>query len=141
MIERASSPVDVDALMARLRARVDQLRQQPIAEVSMKALSVRSSVFINSIEAYANIADQKLQVRTHWPSNIGATFPFNIARIRDLSLKLLAFTFKDQRHVNAAVVSALREQISLNRHLMEQLQLLRAELDEVKASTSVNGTR
>jgi len=140
MIEPFEAPVDVDVLMTRLRARVDQLRHQPIAEVSINALSVRSSVFINSIEAYVNIADQKLQIRTHWPSNIGSTFPFNIGRVRDLSLKLLAFAFKDQRHVNAAVVAALREQISLNRHLIEQVQLLRTEIETVKATKSVNGT-
>lgn len=136
MIESANANVDVDSLMARLRDRVESLRQNPGADVSLGALSLRSSVFINSLEAYTNIADQKLQIRTRWPSNIGATFPFSVPQIRDLSLKLLAFLFKDQRHVNSALVAAWREQTSLNRHLIEQIQLLRCEIEALKATTN-----
>ena len=134
MIESANANVDVDDLMARLRERVDEVRRNPGADISLGALSLRSSVFVNSLEAYTNIADQKLQIRTRWPSNIGATFPFNVPQIRDLSLKLLAFLFKDQRHVNTALVAAWREQTSLNRHLIEQIQLLRAEIEALKAT-------
>jgi O-antigen chain-terminating methyltransferase len=132
-IESSNAEVDVDALMARLRSRVDELRDRPQSQLSISALSLRSSVFINSLEAHANIADQKTQIRTQWPSNIGSTFPFNVPKIRDTSLKLLAFLFKDQRHVNQALVAACREQVNLNRQLIEQLQLLREELETLKA--------
>ncbi len=129
MIESASSGVDVDALMTRLRERVFEIRERPAGHVPPSTLSLRSNVFINSLEAYTNIADLKTQVRTRWPSNIGATFPFNVARLRGVSLKLLAFLFKDQRHVNVALIAALREQTSLNRHLIEQMQMLRDEFE------------
>jgi O-antigen chain-terminating methyltransferase len=136
MIESTNANVDVDELMARLRSRVDELRDRPQSQLSISALSLRSSVFINSLEAHANIADQKTQVRTQWPSNIGSTFPFNVPKIRQASLKLLAFLFKDQRHVNQALVAACREQVNLNRQLIEQLQLLREELESLKAQRS-----
>jgi len=132
MIESSNANVDVDELMARLRSRVDELRDRPQSQLSISALSLRSSVFINSLEAHANIADQKTQIRTQWPSNIGSTFPFNVPTIRQASLKLLAFLFKDQRHVNQALVAACREQVNLNRQLIEQLQLLREEIESLK---------
>jgi hypothetical protein len=133
MIESAGSGVDVDGLMARLRKRVFDIRDRPAGVLPINALSLRSNVFINSLEAYTNIADLKTQIRTRWPSNIGATFPFNVAAVRDASLKALAFLFKDQRHVNVALIAALREQTSLNRHLIEQMQLLRDELEAFRS--------
>ena len=139
MIEPSESPVDVDELMARLRAKVAQLRRLPESELSASALSVRSNVFINSIEASTNVADAKSQIRTHWPSHIGSTFPFNVTSIREFTLRLLAFLFKDQRHVNVAVVSVLREQISLNRHLMEQLEALRREVENLITDAAARG--
>ena len=74
MIESAGSGVDVDGLMARLRKRVFDIRDRPAGALPINALSLRSNVFINSLEAYTNIADLKTQIRTRWPSNIGATF-------------------------------------------------------------------
>jgi len=132
MIESENTDVDVDALMARLRERIADLRERPQARVPINALSLRSSVFINSLEAYTNIAEQKTQVRTQWPSNIGSSFPFNVPRVRDVGLQMLAFFFKDQRHVNQAPVPAFREQVNLNRHLVEQIQLLRDEIESLK---------
>jgi hypothetical protein len=60
MIETANPEIDVDALMLRLRNRVAELRtnghQQPLP---VNAIKLRNNVFINSLEAFANIADQK----------------------------------------------------------------------------------
>jgi hypothetical protein len=135
MIESANDGIDVDALMERLRKRVSEVRDRPQGGlVSIDAFSLRSNVFVNSVEAFSNIADQKSQIRTQWPSNIGASFPFNVGALRGVSLKLLAFLFKDQRHVNQAVVMALREQVSLNRQLIEQVGLLRDELRSLRDS-------
>jgi hypothetical protein len=46
---------------------------------------------------------------------------------------MLAFLFKDQRHVNQALVAALREQVSLNRQLIEQIQMLRDDVETLRA--------
>ena len=116
--------------MDRLRDRVSELREKGAAGGDpLGARALRGNLFINALEAYANIADRKAQIRTQWPGNIGDRFPFNIPKIRIVSLRLLAFLFKDQRHVNVAVIAALREQISLNRHLVEQLASLREQGD------------
>lgn len=140
MIDSAASGVDVDELVARVRARVGALRDRPAGHVPLDALSLRSSVFIDSLEAHTNIADQKLQIRTQWPSNIGTSFPFGFARVRRLCLSGLAFLFKDQRHVNEALVAAFREQISLNRQLAEQLHALREDLDALAATLRAGET-
>ncbi len=133
MIESANEGIDVDVLMARLRKRVSEMRERPHGHVSIDTFSLRSNVFVNSVEAYSNIADQKSQIRTQWPSNIGSTFPFNIGLVRKVSLTFLAFFFKDQRHVNLALVMALREQVSLNRQLIEQIQSLRDDIDVLRS--------
>jgi hypothetical protein len=132
MIESENSGIDVDALMARLRKRVSEIRDRPQGHVPINAFSLRSNVFVNALEAFSNIADQKSQIRTQWPSNIGTSFPFNVVSLRKFSLTLLAFLFKDQRHVNQALVMALREQVSLNRQLIEQIQVLRDDVEALR---------
>jgi len=132
MIETANPEIDVDALMLRLRNRVAELRtnghQQPLP---VNAIKLRNNVFINSLEAFANIADQKSQVRTQWPSHLGGPV-FRVARVRKVFLDGLSFIFKDQRHVNQALVAAFRESISLNRQLIEQVEALRQEIEALK---------
>ena len=131
MIETSNTDVDVDALMARLRERVSALRERAEPDVPPTALSLRTGVFINSLEALVNLADQRAQVRTHWPSHLHGPI-FGLPRVRSLALRSLAFIFKDQRNVNNALIGAFRESISLNRHLTEQIGLLRDELEVVK---------
>jgi len=132
LIESAAPGIDVTELVARVRQRVAELREGPPGLVPFDALELRSGVFVDSLEAHTNIADQKLQIRSQWPSNIASTFPFGFAWVRRTSLALLAFLFKDQRHVNAALVAAFRDQISLNRQLIEQIRALRNELDAAR---------
>jgi hypothetical protein len=134
MIESAAPGVNVEELVARVRARVSEIRDRPAGHVPLDALTLRSSVFIDSLEGHTNIADQKLQVRTQWPSHIGSGFPFGFPRVRNLCLAALAFLFKDQRHVNVALVAAFREQISLNRQLIEQMHALRDEIDALRGA-------
>ena len=98
MIETANPEIDVDGLMLRLRSRVEELRHNGHQELlPVNAIKLRSNVFINSLEAFANIADQKSQVRTQWPSHLGGPL-FRVARVRKLFLDGLSFVFKDQRH-------------------------------------------
>jgi hypothetical protein len=129
LIESAAPGIDVAELVARVRARVTELRESPQRHVPLDALELRSGVFVEALEAHTNIADQKTQIRTQWPSHIGTPFPFGFAAVRRTCLALLSFLFKDQRHVNAALVAAFRDQISLNRQLIEQIRALRERLD------------
>jgi hypothetical protein len=135
MLESLNQDIDVDALMLRLRGRVLELEQQGHHELlPADAMALRNSVFIDSLEAFVNTADQKAQIRTQWPSLLGG-FIFGSSKIRRALLDTLAFIFKDQRHVNQALVAAFRESISLNRHLIEQLDLLRRDLEDLRKST------
>ena len=138
MIDSGNASIDVDALMDRLRARVSELRDKGSTADPLGARALRGNVFINALEAYVNIADRKSQIRVQWPSHIGDRFPFKITKLRVVSLALLAFLFKDQRHVNVALISALREQTSLNRHLVEQVAFLHDELDALKRAIATN---
>jgi len=139
VIESTNDGIDVDDLMARLRKRVSEMRDRPQGHVPINAFSLRANVFVNAVEAFSNIADQKSQIRTQWPSNIGTVFPFKSAAMRKVSLKLLAFLFKDQRHVNNALVMALREQVSLNRQLIEQIQVLRDDVEALRTQARADG--
>lgn len=132
VIESGNDDVDVDELMERLRTRVSEVRNRPEGHVPINAFSLRSNVYLNAVEAHANIADQKSQIRTQWPSHLGATFPFSIGAVRKISLAMLSFLFKDQRHVNQALVRALREQVHLSRQLIEQIEALRADVETLR---------
>jgi O-antigen chain-terminating methyltransferase len=113
---------------------VAELRHQGHQELLPgNAILLRNNVFINSLEAFANIADQKSQVRTQWPSHLGGPV-FRTARLRKVFLDALSFVFKDQRHINQALVAAFRESISLNRQLIEQLEALRQDHEALKRS-------
>lgn len=138
MIESGNDDVDVAELMERLRKRVSDVRSRPEGHVPIDAFSLRSNVYVNAVEAQANIADQKSQIRTQWPSHIGATFPFNIGAVRRLSLALLSFLFKDQRHVNQALVRALREQVYLSRQLIEQIEALRTDFEPLRRRAAMD---
>jgi O-antigen chain-terminating methyltransferase len=132
MIESLNREIDVDALMLRLRGRVSELEQQGHHELLPgDAIALRNNVFINSLEAFVNTADQKAQVRAQWPSLLGGFF-FGSPKIRRVFMDALAFLFKDQRHVNQALVAAFRESISLNRQLIEQVDLLRKDHEDLK---------
>ena len=132
MLESLNRKIDVEALMLRLRGRVSDLEQQGHHELlPSDAVALRNSVFINSLEAFVNTADQKAQIRVQWPSLLAGFF-FNIPTMRRALLDGLAFLFKDQRHVNLALVAAFRESISLNRQLIEQFDLLRKDHEDLK---------
>jgi hypothetical protein len=131
MIETSNADVDVDALMARLRERVSALRARNEPDVSVTAITLRTAVFVNSLEALVNLADQRAQVRTHWPSHFHGPI-FGLPALQKIALRGLALIFKDQRNVNQALIGAFRESIGLNRHLIEQIGLLRDELEVVK---------
>jgi O-antigen chain-terminating methyltransferase len=135
MLETRNPEIDVDALMLRLRSRVSELERGHDESLPGKTLALRNSVFINSLEAFINIADQKAQLRTQWPSHLGGPI-FGSSKLRWLVLRALAFLFKDQRHVNEAFIAAFRESISLNRQLIEQVEILRRDHETLKKSVS-----
>jgi hypothetical protein len=61
-----------------------------------------------------------------------------VPALHDLLLRTLAFIFKDQRNVNAALVEAVRTSLQLNIRLCENLDRIRLQLDDLQRS---NGER
>lgn len=121
--------------MRRLRHRIAEFEEGHHELLPGKALTLRNSVFINSLEAFVNIADGKAQIRTQWPSHLGGAL-FGSGKLRKAFLSALSFVFKDQRHVNQSLIAAFRESISLNRQLIEQLEALRQDHETLKRSLS-----
>jgi hypothetical protein len=133
VIESGNPLLNVDELMQRVRDEVARHRYSSLAGAAdQRVLGLRGNVNLSAIESWIAIADQKARARTKWPSHL-RVFPFSASeRLRGLALSLLAFLFKDQRHVNEALIGAFRESVTLNRHLVEQLQLLRERVAELE---------
>lgn len=133
VIESGNPLLDVDELMARVRDEVARRGSTaPAGIADQRVLSLRGNVNLSAMESWIAIADQKARVRSKWPSHL-RIFPFNASeRLRGAALRLLAFLFKDQRHVNEALIGAFRESVTLNRHLIEQLAVLRDRVTELE---------
>jgi len=77
-----------------------------------------------SIEALINTAQAKAEVRTQWSARF-QVFPFNrLAWLQRVLLKALAYLFKDQRHVNFAMLQALRGVLRINLELGQRVTQL-----------------
>jgi len=68
-----------------------------------------------------------------------ATLPDRSSRLQRAVLSLLAFLFKDQRNVNDSLIRALRENATVNRRLIEQVELLRLQADALESEFDRNG--
>jgi hypothetical protein len=126
MIERNNPAIDVDDLMSRI--------QQEVAKrgVGFEPLvydgQVAEGPGFGSIDALINTAQAKAEVRTQWSASF-QVFPFNrFAWLQRLLLKALAYLFKDQRHVNFAVIQALRESSAVDRDLVQRVAQLEREI-------------
>ena len=123
MIERNNPRIDVDDLMVRVHeeiARRQRALESPAAGPDLLAYS------IERLESVIEIAQAKAEVRGQWPGTLG--FPFDAAPLRPLLLRLLALVFRDQRHVNVALIAALRESTGLNRQLLDRVGALESTL-------------
>jgi len=69
-------------------------------------------------------AQAKAEVRTQWSARF-QVFPFNrLAWLQRVLLKGLAYLFKDQRHVNFAMLQALRGVLRINLELGQRVTQL-----------------
>ncbi|GAC1658370.1 MAG: hypothetical protein NVS9B12_10850 [Vulcanimicrobiaceae bacterium] len=151
MLEHNNPAINVDRLMAKVRAEVSK-RHFPdgTSEDVGQGLPADALATVASIESSINAAAEKSQIRTGWSGRLNR-FPFNLSvGLQRFFLSVLAFVFKDQRHVNFAVVHALRESLTMNVRLAEQVDQLRARLNGLEdrlnnigevAATSGNGSR
>ncbi len=122
MIERNNPAIDVDDLMSRIQQ-----------EVAKRGVGFEPTVYggermeergFESIEALINTAQAKAEVRTQWSARF-QVFPFNrLAWLQRVLLKGLAYLFKDQRHVNFAMLQALRGVLRINLELGQRVTQL-----------------
>lgn len=133
MLESRNPHVDVEALAQRVRDEVARVRHSRVTAVAgERILTLRGSVNVDAIESWVAIADQKARVRTKWPNHLRIPAFAGSNQMQRLVLGVLAFLFKDQRHVNEAFIAAFRESIALNRQLIEQVRLLRDRVEELE---------
>ncbi len=130
MIDRNNPGVDVDDLMARIQDEVAR-RSVGFAPAVADHWSGEQRGF-GAIEALVNTAQGKAEVRTQWSGRL-SFFPFSNARVQRYFLKVLAFAFKDQRHVNLALIAAVRETIAINRELAARITVLEAAIRQLEA--------
>lgn len=133
--------IDPDELMLRvdeeLLRRRRSVTRPPTA--NLRLLMTASAATLASIESLLNIAEHASQVRTKWPSHL-RLFPLDrSARLQRGVLALLAFLFKDQRNVNDSLIRALRETATVNRRLIEQVELLRSHVDSLERELDRDG--
>ena len=131
VIESRNPEIDVDALLERVRRTTRGAGGLDAAAIDFGILALRSSVTVDAVEMFLNIAEERSQPRNKWPGHL-AVFPFSRSRrLRSLALTCFNFLFRDQRHINDAFSLALREQLLLNRVLAEQIERLRVAVSQL----------
>ncbi|HEX5274851.1 MAG TPA: hypothetical protein VFW34_06205 [Candidatus Rubrimentiphilum sp.] len=125
--------VDVNDLMARVHDRVRREERIETAPAVERTYVYASELDAASIEALLYTARKMAQVRTVWPRRLWV-FPFNLSRgLRRLVLKLFAFLFNDQRHVNFALTEAVREQLQINKEMHGLIASLQGEVRNLES--------
>ncbi len=125
--------VDVNDLMARVHDRVRREERVTTAPAAERTYVYASELDAASIEALLYTARKMAQVRTVWPHKL-SVFPFNVSRaLRRMFLKLFAFLFNDQRHVNLALSEAVREHVQLTKEMHGLIASLQSEVRNLEA--------
>ena len=131
MIEANNPEINVDELMQKIQeevARRNNLAVPESANSNFVNITPANLMNLNQIEALLNNAELKSQVRTEIPPKFNR-FPFKVSKgLQKFALKLYSFLFKEQRAVNFSLIQALKESLTLNRHLSEQLYAIQAQM-------------
>jgi hypothetical protein len=126
--------IDPDELMLRVDEEVARGRRAITRTPTgnLRLLMTASAASLSSIEMFLNIAEQAAQVRTKCPSNL-RLFPIDKSpRLQRGLLAVLAFVFKDQRNVNDSLIRALRETATVNLRVIEQVEILRSQVNALE---------
>lgn len=132
MVESNNPEITVDQLIQKIRE--ESARRKPILGASLnelKVVSVNQTLAVNQIESLLHNAELKSQVRTEFPKKLNR-FPFSLSKpLQNIALKLYSFLFKEQRAINFSLIQALREALSLNRQLIEQVTVLQGQVRQM----------
>jgi O-antigen chain-terminating methyltransferase len=132
MIEQ-NPAIDVDALMRQVELEVTNRRVgQPTAPPSVRSALAGLMLEVSRSEMFLRQAEERANARTKWPEKLDR-FPFNLSdKVQRAFLKGINAVFSDQRVVNQNALQSLRESITLNRHLIQQLETLQSAIDNLR---------
>jgi SAM-dependent methyltransferase len=132
MIEQ-NPAIDVDALMRQVELEVANRRErQPTAPPSVRSALAGLMLEVSRSEMFLRQAEERANARTKWPEKLDR-FPFNLSgKVQRALLKGINVIFNDQRVVNQNALQSLRESITLNRHLIQQLETLQSAIDNLR---------
>ncbi|MEH2246196.1 class I SAM-dependent methyltransferase [Nostoc sp.] len=130
-MEANNPEINVDELMHKIREEVVKRQvysQQINSESNLDVSKLKSS--ISYIEDLLNKAEFRSFTRTKWPDKFNR-FPFNFSsKLQKLILKAINFLFKDQREVNFNIINSLKESVSLNHQLIEEITTLKIQRNQ-----------
>jgi SAM-dependent methyltransferase len=132
MIEQ-NPAIDVDALMHQVELEVANRRErQPPTRPSVHTALSGLMLEVSRSEMFLRQAEERASARTKWPDKLDR-FPFNLSgKVQRALLKVVNAIFNDQRVVNQNALLSLRESITLNRHLIQQLDNLQSAIDDLR---------
>lgn len=133
MIEDTNPLLNVDELMARVRAQIDAGSAASRLPVLLNSHAISDApTIVAGIENDLASADAFSQVRTSL--GVGATSLGPFVALQGFLLRILAFVFRDQRNVNTALSNALRKSLQLNVHVLEECEQLKSRLADLEAA-------
>lgn len=136
MIERNNPEIDVDDLM--LRVQVEAARSRCGLDAAAQFGVPTPNVETTAFDTQLGIAEQRAAARRSWSGRLNV-FPFNrLGWLRAIALRAFNFFFRDQRHVNFALIAAARELHQMNRELSERVSALEARLHELQPHTDAD---
>lgn len=120
--------------MARVHDEVlhrEEERTAPAPSVE-RSYVYASELDATSVEALLHTAGKMTRTRTAWPRRLWI-FPFNVSRsLRRWLLRFFAFIFNDQRHVNFALIEAVREQLQITKEMHGLIASLQGEMRQLE---------
>ena len=132
MLEPNNQRIDVSLLMQKIENEVRRRRSPEGVSDRDQTLPADVLATAASIDALIRTAEEKAQIRQAWSGRLNR-FPFTLSKgLQSFCLRVLAFLFKDQRHVNLAMIEILRESSAQSLRLGEQVDQLRVRLNRIE---------
>jgi hypothetical protein len=130
MIRSRNPRIDV----ADLERRIDEeLAREPGAHGDERLARLAATVHARTIEAQLERAEERSAPRTQWPPDVRIP-AFVSPGVQRLILRVLSLAFRDQQQVNAALIHAQREMLSLVHTLLERIDDLELRLESERAA-------
>jgi hypothetical protein len=131
MIRTRNPRIDV----AELERRMDEeLARDPGARGDERLTRLAATVHARTIEAQLDRAEERSAPRTEWPEDLRLPFVGSSQAVRRFVLRVLSMMFRDQHHVNAALIHSQRETLALVQTLLDRIEVLETRVDADRAA-------